>query len=174
MHFARPLSAADAPKQKTVIPFDFTSVYDKGVQGAHVGDMFWAKLNRQKGFVIPETMKDVRDFCEEKKFTASADTPMDDMKRIVKEDFGGDVGIWGTVELAPGARDEIYNLHIKCVDFSVDPPKVIYDKNVTTNSAAEIPHLYVKEALDALYERKPGRGQRGQGPVRRGKLEEQS
>jgi hypothetical protein len=154
---ARPLQAADTQKpQKTVIPFDFTSVYDKGVQGASVGDMFWAKLNRQKGFVIPETMKDVRDLCEEKKFKAAADTPIDQMKRIVKEDFGGDVGIWGTIELAPGAIGEIYNLTIKCVDFSVDPPKVIYEKSATTNSAAEVPHLYVKEALDALYDRKPG------------------
>jgi hypothetical protein len=149
--------AADATKpKKTVIPFDFTSVYDKGVLGGQMGDMCWKKLERQKGFVIPESMKDVRDFCEEKKFKASYDTPMDQMKRFIKEDFGGDIGIWGTVELAPGNAGEVYDLKIKCIDFSQDPPKTIYDKSVTTNSAAEIPHLYVKEMLDALYDRKPG------------------
>ena len=46
---------------------------------------------------------------------------------------------------------EIYDLVIKCVDFSAKPePKVIYEVKARTKSVSEIPHLYVKQMLDAL------------------------
>ena len=55
----------------------------------------------------------------------------------------------------PGTDGEIYDLVIRCVDFSTPgEPKVIYEKSgVRTKSVSEIPHLYVKEMLDKLYER---------------------
>ncbi|MGA7497093.1 MAG: hypothetical protein WBX00_10230 [Isosphaeraceae bacterium] len=49
--------ASDPPK-KVVIPFDFESKFDNGEYGQTIGDMLWAKLHRQKGFVIPESMQD--------------------------------------------------------------------------------------------------------------------
>ena len=77
---------------------------------------------------------------------------LEKMKKIVQDDFDAQIGIWGSVERAPGEEAEIYDLVIKCVDFSAQPsPKVIYEVKARTNSASEIPHLYVKQMLDALY-----------------------
>ena len=79
------------------------------------------------------------------------------MKRIVREDFDAQIGIWGSVERAAGAEGEIYDVVFKCVDFSAPGgPKTIYQRSGRTNSVAEIPHVYVKEMLDKLYDRKPG------------------
>ena len=79
------------------------------------------------------------------------------MKKIVRDDFGGQIGIWGSVERAAGTEGEIYNIEIKCVDFSAKPsPKVIYETKAQTKSVSEIPHLYVKQMLDALVGRTPG------------------
>ena len=50
--------------QEVVIPFDFESKFDNGEYGQTIGDMLWAKLHRQGGFVIPESMQDVRDWCQ--------------------------------------------------------------------------------------------------------------
>ena len=55
--------ASDPPK-KVVIPFDFESKFDNGEYGQTIGDMLWVKLHRQGGFVIPESMQDVRDWCQ--------------------------------------------------------------------------------------------------------------
>ena len=47
------------------------------------------------------------------------------MKKIVQDDFDAQIGIWGSIERAPGDEGEIYDLAIKCVDFSAQPsPKV--------------------------------------------------
>ena len=79
------------------------------------------------------------------------------MRKIVEGDFEAQIGIWGSVERAPGAEGEIYDLAIKCVDFSARPrPKVIYETKARTRSVSEIPHVYVAQMLDALYGRKPG------------------
>ena len=78
------------------------------------------------------------------------------MKKIVQDDFEAQIGIWGSVERAPGAEGERYDLVIKCVDFSAQPrPKVIFETTARTKSVSEIPHVYVKQMLDALYGRKP-------------------
>jgi len=122
-----------------------------------LGDMIWKKLSRQGGFLIPESMLDVRDQCESQHLKPSPKTSLDKMKKIVLDDFDAQIGIWGSVERAPGTESEIYDLAIRCVDFSARPqPKVIYESKVRTRSASEIPHVYVKQMLDALYGRKPG------------------
>lgn len=154
-------SAAERPdsgRQKVVIPFDFVSKFDKGRYGEKVGNMVWKKLERQGGFVIPESMLDIRDFCTSHKITIGPDTPIDKVKKIVQDDFGADIGIWGSMERVPGHDWDIYDFSIKCVDFSAYPEvKIIYEKkNVRTKTVSEVPHLYVKEMLDALYGRKPG------------------
>jgi hypothetical protein len=147
--------AAAADSRKVVIPFDFESKFDDGRYGRMVGDMIWKKLERERGFIIPETMLDVRQFCTRNKLNLSAGTSLDEMKRVVVEEFGAHIGIWGSVERAPGAQWEVYDLVVKCVDFSGDAPKVIYDRSARTNSVSEIPHLYVKEMFDKLYDRQP-------------------
>ena len=54
--------------------------------------------------------------------------PLERMKRIVREDFDAQIGIWGSVERAPGHEGEVYDLVIKCVDFSAPGgPKTIYE-----------------------------------------------
>jgi hypothetical protein len=152
-----PLLALAAENRKVVIPFDFVSKFDDGRYGQMVGDMLWKKLSRQGGFVIPESMIDVRDYCSNHELKPSPDMDLDKMQKIVREDFDAQIGIWGSVERAPGEEVEIYDLVIKCVDFS-DPsgPKVIYETKARTNSVSEIPHLYVKQMFDALYGRQPG------------------
>ncbi len=147
-----PAQQAEAPK-KVVIPFDFESKFDEGDYGKNMGDMFWAKLKRQGGFVIPETMQDIRDWSERTKTIPNPDTPMAKMKEIVTKDQGGDIGIWGKVERVPPNTEDVYDIWINVVDFSVDPPRVIYQKKARTQTVSEIPHIYVKEALDKLYSR---------------------
>jgi hypothetical protein len=40
---------------------------------------------------------------------------------------------------------------ITIIDFSVQPARTIFEKKVLTRTVSEIPHLYLKDALDALY-----------------------
>jgi len=143
--------------KKIVIPFDFVSKFDDGRYGRIIGDMIWKKIDSEGGFILPESMQDVRDYCQSHHIQPSPDDSLDKMKKIVKDDFDGQIGIWGGVERAQGTEGEIYDLAIKCVDFSAEPePKVIYECKSRTNSVSEIPHLYVKQMLDALYHRQPG------------------
>jgi hypothetical protein len=147
---------AEDPK-KVLIPFDFVSKFDDGRYGQMLGDMIWKKIDGEGGFILPDSMQDVRDYCQSHHVQPSPDDSLVKMKKIVKEDFGGQIGIWGSVERAPGAESEIYDLVIKCVDFSIEPePKVIYQTSSRTKSVSEIPHLYVKNMLDALYNRQSG------------------
>jgi hypothetical protein len=100
----------------------------------------------------------VRDYCESHKLRPSPDMDTDKIKKIVEGEFGGQIGIWGSIERAPGAEGEIYDVAFKCVDFSAKlGPKVIYEKKGRTKSVSEIPHVYVKEMLDALAGRQQGR-----------------
>jgi hypothetical protein len=151
---ADPARAADP--RKVVVPFDFVSKFDNGRYGEMVGDQIWKKLSKEGGFIIPESMADVRDVCRRNKFQPAPDLPLAKMKKIVEDYFGGQIGIWGSVERAAGEEWEVYDLVIKCVDFSARPaPKVIYEVKARTKSVSEIPHVYVKNMLDALYQRKP-------------------
>jgi hypothetical protein len=144
-------------QKKVVIPFDFASKFDEGRYGQMVSDSIWQKLNREGGFILPESMQDVRDYCQSHNIHPSPDDLLDKIKKIVQADFGGHIGIWGSVERAPEAEGEIYDLTVKCVDFSAGPePKVIYEAKGRTKSVSEIPHLYIKQMLDALYRRRPG------------------
>ncbi len=81
------------------------------------------------------------------------DTPLAKMKEIVVTEQAGDIGIWGKVERVPGFETDVYDLWINVADFSTDPPRWIYQKKARTKTVSEIPHLYVKEALDRLYGR---------------------
>jgi len=116
--------AAAQAVRKVVIPFDFVSQFDNGRYGQMVGEMIWKKLERDGGFIIPESMLDVRDFCTRNKIEVTPDTSLQTVKRIVTQDFGADIGIWGSVERVPGHQWDVYDLVIKCVDFSVsgEPP----------------------------------------------------
>lgn len=143
--------------QKVVIPFDFVSQFDKGRYGEMVGEMIWKKLSREKRFVIPDGMQDIRDLCKANSIEVTPAMPLDKVKEIVRRDFDADIAIWGSIERAPGADGEIYDLVIKCVDFTGGAqPKVIYEVSARTNSVSEVPHLYVKQMLDKLYGRQPG------------------
>jgi len=140
---------------KVVIPFDFESKFDKGRYGRMVGEMIWKKLEREGKFVIPQTMLDVRDVCERLKFHPGYQTPIDEVGRVLREEFGGDIAIWGSVERVPPHDRDVYDLGIKVVDFSGDRPVVIYDGQHRTKTVSEIPHLYVKNMLMTLHGRRP-------------------
>ena len=103
-------------------------------------------------------MADVRDYCKEHKFKPAPETDLAEMRKIVQDGFGGQIGIWGRIEPVRPGEGEVYDLVIKCVDFSAPQPSVIYQVKTRTKSASEIPHLYVKQMLDAL----EGRGPEGQ------------
>ncbi len=151
-------AAGVSAQEQVVVPFDFVSKFDQGRYGRMVGEMVWKKLEREKGFVIPEAMLDVREFCRTNHLEIGPDTPLSKMKKIVRDDFGADIGVWGSIERAPGHALEVYDLVLKCVDFSADPPRVIYDKSARTESAGEISHRYVNEMLNKLYGRDEGAG----------------
>lgn len=144
----------DAP-DRVVIPFDFQSTFDQGEYGRKVGEMFWSKLHRQGGFILPESMHDVRDWTKRNELP-SPDTPLDAVQRAVREGFEGHVGIWGRVERAADAVPDVYELSIRIADFSGPEPRWVCRLDVRTKTASEIPHVYVQEAIDRLYERSPG------------------
>ena len=128
-----PTFAAD--KQKVLIPFDFVSRFDNGRYGAAVGDMVWKKVQRVGGFILPESMLDVRDTCERNHAHPAPDMPLERVKKIVEDDFGGQIGIWGSVERVPGHEEDVYDLAIRCVDFSAPGgPKVVYQCNASDQS----------------------------------------
>jgi hypothetical protein len=149
-HAADPLQP---PNPKVVIPFDFESQFDHGVYGQTIGDMLWAKLKREGGFILPESMQDVRDWCQRTRTQPNPDMPLDRLKTIVVDEQAGDIGIWGKVERVQGFDSDVYDLWIIVADFSVKPPKVLYTTKARTKTVSEIPHVYIKEALDRLYGR---------------------
>jgi hypothetical protein len=145
-----------AEARKVLIPFDFVSRFDQGRYGRTVGEMIFKKLEREGGFILPETMLDVRDTCQTNNLHPSPELTLAEMKKIVREDFDAQIGIFGSVERVPGQEFEVYDLRIMCVDFTAYPnPRVIYQCHARTKSVSEIPNLYVGRMLDALYGRKP-------------------
>lgn len=137
--------------QPVVIPFDFESKFDGGSYGQDIGDMIWKKLQRRGRFVIPDSMIETRQWCERHKFNPSPDTPLERLKNVVIKEQAGDIAVWGKIERVPGFDTDVYDLWIMIADFSVEPAKMIHQKKVRTRTASEIPHTYVKEALNALY-----------------------
>jgi hypothetical protein len=156
-----PLAQADdktaeksADKKKVVIPFDFISKFDDGRYGEKIGDSIWTKLNKEGGFIVPESMHEVREFCKGRKIAPSPDLPLETMQKIVRDDFDAQIGIWGSVERVSGEETDVYDLVVKCVDFSAPGgPKTIYEAKARTKTVSEIPHVYEKALLDALYGR---------------------
>jgi hypothetical protein len=151
------LAADDGNAKKVVIPFDFISKFDDGRYGEKIADSIWTKLNREGGFVVPDSMQEIREFCKGRHIEVSPQTSLEEIRKIVREDFDAQIGIWGSVERTPGTETDSYDLVVKCVDFSDEErPKTIYEAKARTKTVSEIPHLYEKELLDALYGRKPG------------------
>ncbi len=124
--------------------------------GQMVGEMIWKKLSKEKGVLTTESMLDIRDLCAEKQVRIAPDTPLAQVRQVVRELFEAQVAIWGSIERVPGTDGEIYDLVIKCYDFSGPEARCIYEKQARTNSVSEVPHLYVKEMLDKLCQRRPG------------------
>jgi len=151
-------TAQTVDRQKVVIPFDFQSKFDSGRYGAMVGDMLWKMLHREKGFVIPDSMQDVRDLCQANNIHLGPNTPLEQVRQVVRHDFDASIGIWGSVERVAGTEGDVYDVSIRCVDFSVESqPKVIFElTNARTKTVSEIPHRYAKQMLDKLYQRSTG------------------
>ena len=141
--------------QKVVIPFDFVSKFDDGDYGRRVAEGIWTKLSKDAGFIIPDSMYDVRGLCEANHVKIGPDTPLDQVKTVVKDLFDAHIGIWGSVERVPGHEWDVYDLVMKCVDFSGPDPEEVYQCNARTKVVSEIPHLYRKQMLDRLYDRRP-------------------
>ena len=141
-----------------VIPFDFVSNFDDGRYGAMIADMIVAKIRKQGKFVVPDAI-DIRDVCnqrgrEDHSRHAASGNPSRAARPVRRphRDLG---------ELRrslPAGEWDVYDLTVKCADFSEAPqPKMLYEKvNVRTKTVSEIPHFYVAEMLDKLYEREPG------------------
>lgn len=146
------IGAAQAP-EKVLIPFDFESKFDDGRYGQMIGDLVWGRVHREGGFVLPESMQDVRDAAERRGMLPNPETSLAQMRKIVREEEAADLAIWGKVERVPGNDFDVYDLWIKVADFSADPPRIIYEKQARTQTVSEIPHVYIKEALEALYGR---------------------
>lgn len=146
-----PLHAAEASStDKVVIPFHFISEYDKGVNGGKVAEMIRVKLEKIPGFVVPETLQDVQDTLDINGTQLTSETTVEEYGSLVRDVFDAQIGIWGSMELADGVQYDQYHLTIHCVDFSVVPPKVIYEIDTQTRTVSEIPHTYVSEMLTRL------------------------
>ena len=142
--------------QKVVIPFDFVSKFDDGRYGRNIGDMIVKKIQKQGTFAVPDAI-DIRDLCAAQGVKITPETPLKEIQRVLRDLFDAQIAIWGSCERAPGQEWEIYDVTLKCADFSNNQqPKVLYEKSVRTKSVSEIPHLYVAEMLDKLYGREPG------------------
>lgn len=156
-------SHSDSAEPKVVIPFDFESKFDQGRYGQMVGDMIWKKLERRGGYIIPEAMLDVREWSERTKTVPNPETPLKDMKSILQDTFGGDIAIWGKIERLPQVEWDQYDFWINIVDFSASPPEEIAKIKARTQTVSEIPHVYVKQALDKLYGVQGGDAETGPG-----------
>jgi hypothetical protein len=142
--------ASPSPQQQVAIPFDFQSEFDHGRYGRIVGDLIWKQLDRRGGLILPESMLDVRQWSERRKMVPGPATPLSEMRQIVRDEFAADIGIWGQVERVAGHDRDVYDVSIRIADFSVDPPRMIYQKETRTKTVSEIPHVIVKAALDRL------------------------
>lgn len=144
-------------REKVVIPFDFVSEFDNGRYGGMIGEMIVAKIRKEGRLATPDAIT-IRDVCAENRITIAPQTPIEEIGRVLRDLFDAQIAVWGSCERAPGEKWDVYDLTIKCADFSAGPrPKVLYEKtNVRTKTVSEIPHLYVKEMLDALHGREPG------------------
>ena len=149
-------------RQKVVIPFDFVSNFDNGRYGSKIGDMIVTKIQKQGTFIVPDAI-DIRDLCAQQGVKVTPDTPLKEIHRVLRDLFDAQIAVWGSCEKVPGHEWEVYDLTIKCADFSAGvEPKMLYEATVQTMSVSEIPHLYVAEMLDKLYGREPGGPHTGQ------------
>jgi hypothetical protein len=139
-----------ADDKKIVIPFDFESRFDDGDYGQRVGEMIWKKLEKGGDFIIPESMLDVRDVCTRLNFHPGPETSLEDLGRVMRDAFEGDIAVWGAVERVPPNTRDVYDLTLKIIDFSGDVPVVLYDEQHRTKTVSEIPHLYVRNMLAQL------------------------
>lgn len=152
--------SADYEHLRVVIPFNFVSEFDDGRYGSKVGEMIWTKLDREGGVVIPESTLDVDTVCDMLGVTVGPDMPLEEVGRIVREEFEADIGIWGSMERVPGFEWDVYDFTIYCVDFSDEEPNILYEvENARTEVVSEVPYIYIKTALDRLY------GRRDYGPT---------
>ncbi|MBN1853235.1 MAG: hypothetical protein JW829_10945 [Pirellulales bacterium] len=149
---ARPVESGesrDVPAEPpVVIPFDFESKFDDGRYGRILGDLIWRQLQKRGGTILPESMLDVRDWSEGRKFLPGPSTPLSQMQTILRDDFNADVGIWGKVERVAGLDEDVYDVWIRIADFSGAEPRIIYQTQSRTKTVSEIPHVLVKTALD--------------------------
>ncbi len=147
----------DYGHQKVVIPFDFVSDFDAGDYGSRIGDKIVTKIQKQGTFVVPDTI-DIRDVCAQHGVKITPETPLSEIHRVLRDLFDAQIAIWGSCEKVAGNEWDVYDVTIKCADFSETlEPKMLYEKiNVRTKTVSEIPHLYVAEMLDKLYGREPG------------------
>ena len=143
--------------QKVVIPFGFVSDFDDGRYGSMIGEMIVKKIQKQGTFAVPDAI-DIRDLCAERGIKITPDTPLEEIHRVLRDLFGAQIAVWGSCEKVAGQEWDVYDVTIKCADFSESlEPKMLYEKvNVRTKTVSEIPHLYVAEMLDKLYGREPG------------------
>ena len=147
----------DYGRQKVVIPFDFVSNFDDGRYGGMIGDMIVKKIQDQGTFAVPDAI-DIRDVCAERGVKITPDTPPNEIRRVLRDLFDAQIAIWGSCEKVAGHEWDVYQLTIRCADFSESlEPRMLYEKvNEQTKTVSEIPHLYVAEMLDKLHGREPG------------------
>jgi len=72
-------------------------------------------------------LDDVKDLCAGSGITVGPDTPLVKVEEVVRKSFDARIGIWRSVERAPVAEAEIYDLVIHCVDFSTPGKRVARD-----------------------------------------------
>jgi hypothetical protein len=140
----------DDPSPVVVIPLDFASTFDDGQVGRTLGELFWSKLRRQGGWVLPESMTDVREAAARAKITPDAATPPAKLKAFVRDDQAGDLAIWGRIDRVEGTALDEYEVEIVAADFRTDPPTELIRKKARTRTVSEIPHEIVPEVLVAL------------------------
>ena len=141
------LSRRTPPKpRKIVIPFDFVSTFDDGHYGRMLGDMVLEEaFARRAASSCPSRCWTSATTATSTATSRRRTRDLAEMKKIVQDGFGGQIGIWGSVERVPGGPgrglrpgDQVRRL------LRPAEPKVIYEVKTRTNSASEIPHVYVK------------------------------
>jgi hypothetical protein len=151
-----PAVDAHYSREKVVIPFDFVSGYDDGRYGRKIGEQIVIKIQKQGTFVVPDAI-DIRDVCAQHGVKITPNTPLTEVGRALRDLFDAHIAVWGSCEKVPGHERDVYDLTIKCADFSEAlEPRMLYARNVRTKTVHEISHLHVKEMLDKLYGREPG------------------
>ncbi len=150
MAAALPAVRADSSgREKVVIPFDFVSEFDNGRYGGMIGEMIVAKIRKEGRLATP--MRSRSRHLRENQIKITPQTPIEEIGRVLATVRRADRDL-GELRKGAGQEWDVSDLTINAPTFPrVRSRRSSMRKRTSHANGHEIPHLYVKEMLDALH-----------------------